>query len=250
MQHSLIRDGGVVWALGLYASGSTWTFNVLLQLAASMAPALARSSCFVVSGQDATRIGATAGARHLAVVKSHETDAQAEAVLDRAARLIVITIRDPLDIVASQIEYQNWTLAHALDHLEAAALLCARYAADPRTLLLRYEDGFVDQAATLDRLAARLGGILTPAARDAIFAATRRPAIERYIAALPQRPGVLVNRATGDLLDPATHWHTHHANRTGEIGRWQRGLNAAKVRAVEQRLGGWMAAFGYPTGRA
>jgi hypothetical protein len=248
VEHGLTRDGGVVWALGLYASGSTWTFNVLQQLAAAMAPGLARPGLFVATGQDAARIGAAGGG--LRIVKSHEVDTPAEAVLAGAARLIVTTIRDPLDIVASQMEYQHWALDRALDHLAAAAALCARHAADPRALLLRYEDGFTDDAATLDRLAARLGGTLAPAARDAIFAATRRPAVERYIAALPRRPGVLVNRATGDLLDPATHWHTHHANRTGEVGRWRRALDAAQVRAVEQRLGGWMAAFGYPTGRA
>jgi hypothetical protein len=92
-----------------------------------------------------------------------------------------------------------------LDLAELSALQCARMAGDPRTLLLRYEAGFVDDPVTLDRLAASLGGALPAAERSRIFAATRRREVERLIATLPGRPGVLIHKPTGDLLDPATH---------------------------------------------
>ena len=59
----------------------------------------------------------------------------------------------------------------------------------------------------------------------------------------------MVNRETGDLLDPATQWHSHHANRTGEVGSWRRELTREQVRVIEARLGGWMAANFYPVPR-
>ena len=74
--------------------------------------------------------------------------------------------------------------------------------------------------------------------------------MERFIAELPRQPGVLVHRPTGDMLDPTTHWHTHHAGRSGEVGRWKRTLTAEQVREIEARLGDWMAANFYPLGRA
>jgi hypothetical protein len=42
---------------------------------------------------------------------------------------------------------------------------------------------------------------------------------------------------SGDRLDPRTHWHTHHAGRSGEIGRWRHMLSAAQAAEVEAALG-------------
>jgi hypothetical protein len=107
----------------------------------------------------------------------------------------------------------------------------------------------VDDPATLDKLAARLGVVLAVADRTRIFAATRRREVERHIAGMAKTPGVLIHRESGDLLDPATHWHSHHANRTGEVGRWRRALTAAQVQAVQARLAPWLAAQLYPVDR-
>ena len=243
----LVRDGGVVWGLGMYASGSTWAFNAMLKLAEAMAPDLPRASRFVASESD---VGDLAHGRDLIFVKSHETDAAAEAKLSAAADLIVVSIRDPLDVVASGLEHHHWDFAKALDLAEKSARQCARHQTDARALRLRYEAGFVDDKATLDRLADRMGGLPRTAERNRIFAATRRREVERFIAELPRLPDVLMHRPTGDMLDPTTHWHTHHAGRTGEVGRWKRTLTAEQVREIEARLGDWMTANFYPLGRA
>lgn len=243
----LIQNGGLVWGLGMYASGSTWLFNVLQKLAEALAPDLPREGRFVASLSD---VGDPRPARRLLLVKSHETDPAAEALLKEAADLIIVSIRDPLDVVASVMQYQKSDFAGALDLTEKSGRLCARMAADPRALMLRYEAGFVDDPATLDRLAARLGGVLPMAERTRVFAATRRRAVERYIAEMAHKPGVLIHRESGDLLDPATHWHSHHANRTGEVGRWKRALTADQVAEIAQVMGDWMEANLYPTSRA
>jgi Sulfotransferase domain len=242
----LIEDGGMVWSLGMYASGSTWLFNALLKLAETLAPDLPRVSRFVASMGD---VGDLRAARRLLLVKSHETDLPAEAALTAVAQLVVISIRDPLDVVASMLLYQHREFAKALDLTEKSVLQCARLAGDPRALLLRYEAAFTDDPATLDRLAAKLGGALRPAERSRIFAATRRREVDRYIAGLPGRPGVLIHKESGDMLDPTTHWHTHHANRTGEVGRWRRTLTPPQVAEIRERLGAWMEANLYPPQR-
>jgi len=42
-----------------------------------------------------------------------------------------------------------------------------------------------------------------------------------------------------------TQWHTHHVNRTGEVGRWRHTLDPAQATEVQRRLGPWMERFGY-----
>ena len=121
----LIQNGGLVWGLGMYASGSTWLFNVLLKLAEAVAPDLPREGRFVASLSD---VGDPRPTGRLLLVKSHETDAAAEAALTGAANLIVVSIRDPLDVVASVMQYQKRDFAEALDLTEKSARLCARVA--------------------------------------------------------------------------------------------------------------------------
>ena len=246
MQSPLIRNGGIVWGLGMCSSGSTWLFNVMQKLAESLAPELPREGRFVAAEVD---VGDLRPAPRLLVVKSHETDAPAEVLLAEASDLIAVSIRDPRDVVASMMQYQQRIFEDALHLTVKTAELCARMATDKRALLLRYEAGFIDDRVTLDRLAVRLGGVLAVAERSRIFAATRRREIERYIAGMARKPGILMHRETGDLLDPATHWHSHHANRTGEVGRWRRILTPEQVGDVQTQLGGWMEANFYPVVR-
>ena len=116
---------------------------------------------------------------------------------------------------------------------------------DPRSLLFLYESGFPDDAATIDRIADWMGGSLTPEAQERLFKESRRGAIEAVISQLGALPKAQRDARSGDIFDPETQWHAHHAGRSGEIGRWRRALSAEQVQAVEQELGDWMAKFGY-----
>ena len=98
---------------------------------------------------------------------------------------------------------------------------------------------------TLDRIAAALGGSLSATERTRIFASGRRAAVEALIAELPEQRTTLIDKSSGDLMDPVTHWHTFHAGRTGEVGRWRQTLTEGHLLQVEQRLGDWMDRFAY-----
>ncbi len=110
------------------------------------------------------------------------------------------------------------------------------FARDKRALLLHYESGFSGQAATLPRVAAHLKYPLTEVAAQRIFDANRREEVEKYIAKMPRMQGVLQDRVSGDRLDPRTHWHTHHAGRDGEMGRWRHMLSDVQAVAVVAKL--------------
>jgi hypothetical protein len=182
------------------------------------------------------------------VVKSHATTVAEE--LARRARAIIITIRDPRDSLASMMAHNNVPLEIALNVISASARLCARYASHERAMLLRFDDRFFDDPATIRKLASLFDGALSDADARRIFSEMRREEVERFIAAMDERPTVTTyfNEIIGadDTLDEITGWHKHHAGRRGEDGRWRRELAASEVAAIELRLRKWMERFGYP----
>jgi len=223
----------VIWCLGMYASASTWLFNVVRQLheAADRGPL---QSHFISENQLVSSLE-TPGVTHL--VKSHEiADERSLLRLAGQAEKIIVTWRDPRDAVTSLMRSHGHSFERALPFIEASAALCKGFLKDRRSLSLRYETGFFDDPATLTRLAGHLGYSPAAPALDTIFQASRRAAIEEYIAGLPSLPGVLQDPVSGDRLDPVTHWHSHHARRDGEIGRWQRLLTPAQNNLIRTRL--------------
>jgi len=225
----------------MYASGSTWLFNAVLQVAAVVTPARHAVGRFVTRIDELGWIDEP-GAQP--IVKTHDVDAACALLLSTRADAVWVSVRDPRDCVTSLMLYQRYGFDAALDAVAATARFCARHVSHPAARLFRYEIGFVDDPATLDTIARSFGGTLTEAERARIFTDLSRPAVEALIDQLDSLPTV-IRHASGDVLDPATQWHRHHAHRTGEIGRWRKMLTARQIAAVEHRLQDWMAAFGY-----
>jgi len=221
----------IVWCLGLYASASTWAFNVLREMAAGQT---AVQTHFLSTSFTPPSLAAP-NTTHL--IKTHEVENPAAlAWLNRHATHILVTLRDPRDAIASLMQYHGYDFPRALDYVHKALRLCTQFAQDPRAKTLHYETKFFDNPKTLTTLNDFLALQTPPDALANIFANSRRDRIDAYIAALPTKPGVLQERTTGDLLDPETHWHTHHAGRTGEPGRWKTLLTQAQIQSAEQRL--------------
>lgn len=223
----------LLWCLGMYASASTWAFNVARQLHEHAGTAPQRSTFF--SGRGDLSALSTPGVHW--IVKSHEISDE-PTVLGLAARAthILVTMRDPRDAVTSLMLYHGYGFAQSLPLVAAATRLCAGFARDRRARLWHYESGFFKNPETPAHLAEWLDYRLAPSAAAAIFAANQRAEVEKHIAKLDRLPDVLTDRASGDRLDPRTHWHTHHAGRSGEIGRWRAGLSHEQAAEVEHAL--------------
>ena len=225
------------------SSGSTWIYNVARKIAALQHPDWPISGPYIVRGVELPPLDEPA---RYVIVKSHQTDDPAADQLGSRAQAIWISIRDPRDCVASLIRYHDIDFATALAQITQDAWYCSRFITHPRACLFRYEAGFPDDPFTIDRVAAGLGAVVRAADRERIFAETRRPAIEAFIRQLDELPRAL-RPAPNDLVDPVTKWHRHHANRTGEIGRWRRELTPAQEAAIQQNLTRWMSFMGYDT---
>ena len=230
----------VLWCQGMFASGSTWLYNVALAVANDIEPRHEVAGRFVFGAADTVGLD-TPGIRH--IVKAHQARHGVRQIAE-AADAILVTLRDPRDAVVSLMQHQGFSFQRALLNVRHAAEACLRLGANPRAVTLHYELGFIDDPGTIDGVARLMGGTISRARRDEIFRSTRRPAIEAFIAGLERQPTTIVDR-DGDVYDLASHWHRHHAGRSGEIGRWRRMLYPAQVDGIETALRGWMQCFGY-----
>ena len=233
----------ILWCQGMFASGSTWLYNVAMAVADELEPHCAVQGRFVFDTTDAAGLDAP-GIRH--IVKAHQARAGVDAIAQHADAILV-TLRDPRDAVVSLMQYQNFSFFRALLNVCHAAEACTLLGSNPRAVTLHYELGFVDNPETIDGVARHMGGTISAARRDEIFRMTRRPAIEAFIGKLEEQPTTIVDR-DGDVYDLASHWHRHHAGRTGESGRWRRMLYPAQINGIETALRDWMECFGYKLG--
>jgi hypothetical protein len=223
----------VIWCLGMYGSASTWLLNAVRQICEFAQQD--KIQIYFVSTRREFPEFAQPGVTHL--VKSHEiSDDGTIVALSGRADKILMTMRDPRDAVTSLMAYHGHDFDKALGLVGQTAHLCMGFAKDRRTQLFQYESGFFEEQQTIHKLAGILGHQLPDEAAQRIFSGLQRGEVEKYIAGLRTQPGVLQDRLSGDLLDPATQWHTHHAGRSGEVGRWQNMLSAAQVKIIEERL--------------
>jgi hypothetical protein len=229
------------WCVGMYSSGSTWLVHALRCVGNVLFPDEPHISAFAdTAGQLPT--GWSRSDR--LIIKSHDPDQTTATLLLRRADRIWVSIRDPRDSVASVMTYMHECFGSAFDAVANSARHCQRFCNEKKTVLLRYEDAFIDDPATLDRIAAGFSRTLSSQQRDLLFQQTRRSSIERMILALDPSETV-EDGVPGHRVHTETQWHTHHVNRTGEIGRWRHTLDKAQTIEVAQRLQSWMERFGY-----
>jgi len=217
----------------MYASASTWLFNVVCQVLEAAQQEAVRT--VFVSGKERELVLSTPGS--LPIIKSHEIEGEAR-LLDVAkhSRKILISTRDPRDAVTSLIEAHKYDFDRALELVEQSAALCQNFAKDRRAVSFRYETGFAADPETVRTIAEHLGYQLKDTAAQSIFASLTRAEVERHITKMPKLPGILRDKLSGDLLDARTQWHSHHAGRDGEVGKWKRRLTAKQADHVVRRL--------------
>lgn len=224
----------------MYASGSTWLFNATRAVAETLHPDMRVTGNFAGTVKLLKSLPPA-----LNVVKTHDLAPKAAQFMAERADAILISLRDPRDAVTSMVQHMELSFAAALKRAATSGNFAARHTADARAKIFIYESGFTESPETFDQLATALCGALTPAERAKLFAETRRNKIEEKISRIADLPTAYRNPADGDLLDEDTHWHHHHAGRSGETGRWRQLLPAPQVAIVEQKMAGFMRNFGY-----
>ena len=232
----------VVLTVGVHGSASTWVFNAARELLGAAHGPDRVAAGFAASPGEVAGI-ARRPDQHL-VVKTHGwPDLPGFAAAQDAT--VIVSVRDPRDAVLSVMQRFG-------DPLDACVggvgrdCASARACADAGHDVLRYEDFFFHDPATLRRLADRLGLAVPEAALDRIFADWRTDAVRAQAAAVASLPAERRRDFGGRLTLDAVTLVTHTHIGDGRIGKWREAFDAP----MRARLTGFFAPFlfrfGYP----
>ena len=229
-----------VMCAGMFSSGSTWAFNVVVQLLCRAHPS---SRVVPVCADDfgVEQEAVTINADWL-VFKTHMPSA-AMRMLSRLGRFpIILSIRDPRDAVASLMQRFSIPFDRAFEMVVACSSALIRLTDLPH-ILLRYEDGFTETEKSIADIAQYLGMQLPIEQEGGVFAALTPSAVRATIADLQARDAI-VGVEPANAFDPETLWHPGHVG-DRRIGKWKELLTAAQAARVRYASKDFCSAFGY-----
>ena len=205
----------LIITLGTVASASTWTFNIARCLLASN-----RRKVVSIFAQQAEQVLSNIPdyAEDI-VVKAHSIDYSMLRLMNLADTRVILTLRDPKDSVASQIERTGMTFHDAVSQLSGTFATLAMIGDYSNVLILHYEDHFTSNRDTIGLIAHHLKvtvGELTVDTLLRIFGSEN----------------VREETAKGQR-DTVTHWINNHVG-DGAVGKWRKRLSEAQGRAVSE----------------
>ncbi len=223
---------------GMHASASTWVFNVAREVVAEAVGGV--HACHLLHPDDLARERAQ-GARHI-VAKTHGWDSLAADARAWRARVIV-SVRDPRDAIVSVMQRFGEPFDRALGGI-AQDCRAAAACAEAGFAVLRYEDRFFEQPASVRLLARHLGLDVSEAAAERIFAAYTTDAVRALAAGVADLPAARVaghGAARFDRLTQITHGHIGDTR----TGKWHDVLARDQQMLARMVLRPVLARFGY-----
>ena len=230
-----LKNPRVVLCLGLKSSGSTWLYNVAIQVLKEASP---KPKVAAFYADNFRMLPTGSDAADVLVIKTHEpTDAIL--YLTRFARgRMLVTVREPRDAAASLMQRFGHSFEGALKDVTAEGAILAALKRRVPSMVFRYEDGFTENEKTVARIARHLGVALSDAARRRIFRALTKEAVKKKIGK------VLAEDAHPDTFDLQTHWHPGHVG-DGRVGKYKSVLAPAQQKTVLAATRAYRRAFGY-----
>ena len=227
--------------LGLPRSASTWVYNVARDVLGRRYPAGPIACGF---SDDLAAVGAIQSRPvRCFVVKAHNPRGELRALLGATSVRLLISIRDPRDAVASLRQSFRLAFHDAAGAVYSSARAVAEIARSHHHLLLRYEDGFPNDVATVERICEALGCTEEAPVLRSIHHEQSRARVSQKIGELGRR-GAFKPAPALATWDPETQWHPGHLG-DGRIGKYAEVLTAAQIRRLEQHFGFFMAQFSY-----
>ena len=208
----------IVFTLGLPGSASTWLQNVVAALMARSRP-----GAVALFAETSERFGAEipAGTADVAL-KAHSLDRALARIVELGGAAVIVTVRDPRDGVVSLVERFGRPWLDTIRDMGRSLATIGTLAQSAPLMVLRYEDGFAEDPATVGAVAARIGlpapyNLVAEIARD-----LSHDGIRKAVAAAPYTPPA-DGMAGGVFLTVAgaeTRWHRGHVG-DGQAGKWE-----------------------------
>ncbi|TWB18564.1 sulfotransferase family protein [Nitrospirillum bahiense] len=233
------RPPRLIGSFGLQGSGSTWVYNVIHAVLETTGVRIARFFANDLTHENILRIRGA----DVVLVKAHEPSAALLAICLFAGAPVIVTVRDPRDAVVSLMERFGHSFQEAADEVRNSARYLMRLVADCPVWVLRYEDDFMETAATVSKIATHVGVEISDQVADAIFQAHAKGEVVQRIGRFIQE-GRMGDDNPRLQFDAASHWHPNHVG-DGLVGKYAKKLTADQIMAVEIAGRDFMERFGY-----
>jgi hypothetical protein len=230
----------MIATIGLHSSASTWVFNVVRELMIAAVGEHRVIAPFADTMNQLPDQSELVG-KHV-VVKSHFGSGELSAWLEAFDAMIFLSIRDPRDACISMSQRFQRPLSHAVEWLSKDCDRLSRLA-DQGHMLLRYEDRFFDDVATVESLADAIGARLPRSAIDTIFERYNTETVRAFAAGFDALPPGRVIPVGGFRMDRVTQIHEPHIGNAA-IAKW-RDLPSGIQSELAQRFAAFLDRFGY-----
>lgn len=229
-----------VVTIAMHGSASTWIFNVVRELALAAYGEGAVWSGFAEELKDLPP--PEVWTSQALVIKAHYVRPELDAWMKAQAAETVLSLRDPRDAAISMAQRFQAPLAHAVEWI---ACDCERLAPrfDEGRSVLRYEEKFFDDRASIERIGGMIALPTDPALEATIFARYRREAVRDFAARIAELPPERLGRVGKFNMDQLTQFHEIHVG-DGQVGKW-RNLAPDTRRALTIRFRPFLDRFGY-----
>jgi Sulfotransferase domain len=205
----------VILCDGMVRSGSTWSFNVALQLLKSCDPN--RKAFGTYSDNPAVLAAAIRPRFSNLVIKSHSLDPVARGLCDKGAVKAIYTWREPRDVVASCMQMFGSSAPHATGILRKALRIWAFHRATSSACIVSYEEITKDPCAAIERIADYLGLTIDSEQLRGIADEVSFERVKRFSQHLSELEPSRQIRSNGHFFDRVTLFHKDHI-RNGGIG--------------------------------
>jgi len=229
----------VILCAGVKSSGSTWLYNVVIAVLKQRY----RSGVVAFYADNFAMIPPGTERARILVIKSHEPSKALVYLMRLTRGELFVTLREPRDVIASLSQRFGHSFEGALTEIERQSARAVELADQEKVCLFRYETGFTEKSASIDRIAKILGVRLESGERARIQRSLTRDAVKKKIGDL-QKQGKFGAKPNGDSFDETTQWHPGHVG-DGTIGKYKTALTAAQQKRVLSATRGYRERFGY-----
>ncbi|WP_144767422.1 sulfotransferase domain-containing protein [Methylobacterium dankookense] len=238
MKHKIYEPPYLAITLGVYRSASTWAYNVSSRILSSKFDLLklyADHTC------ELTAVAPSMG--EAALVKMHKPDDALRLMIYLCNPKLIITVRNPLDCVASLMRqfYMSYEESRILIKDSASAVVAISKRSNP--LLLRYEDTGGRSAKTVRIIADYLD---VPASEEFLsqIAFDLSPNnVKRFIEDLNETK-YFDERSPTEQVHAETQWHPRHVG-DGTVGAFSALLTDAQIASIKDDTAEYCERFSY-----
>jgi hypothetical protein len=223
----------VVLCDGMFRSGSTWSYNVALQLVRSCCPH--RKAYGLYSENPAVVLAAARPRISHLIIKSHILDPSAYELCRAGSIKAIYTWRHPYDAIVSAVGMFGYSVDYWIDRLQSTLRIWSFHRSTGSAYVISYDSIVSTPAASVSSIADYLGLNIQPEQASHIAEAMSAEQVKTFSQQIDELEPSRVVRRDGLVYDRQTLLHQNHI-RDGRIGHGAGVLDPEKLAVIDALL--------------